>query len=110
MKEKHRRYIYETLMSAELALLGITGEESMTEFRRKMEENRTELTARIEGAMGLIQEPDKEDKELPTLQELDDAAIAYSKRVSEGRMYRDLLAGFIAGAQWMAEQLKEDKQ
>ena len=49
-------------------------------------------------------------KELPTLQELDAAAIAYSKRVSDGRMYRDLIAGFIAGAEWMAEQIKEDKQ
>ena len=49
-------------------------------------------------------------KELPTLQELDAAAIAYSKRVTGGRMYRDLLAGFIAGAEWMAEQLKEDEQ
>ena len=50
------------------------------------------------------------NRELPTSQELDDAAIAYSKRVSDGRMYRDLLAGFIAGAEWMAEQIKEDKQ
>ena len=49
-------------------------------------------------------------KELPTLQELDAAAIAYSKRVSDGRMYRDLIAGFIAGAEWMAEQIKEDKR
>ena len=49
-------------------------------------------------------------KELPTLQELDAAAIAYSKRVSDGRMYRDLIAGFIAGAEWMAEQIKEDEQ
>lgn len=110
MKEEHRRYIYDTLMSAKLALLGITGEESMTEFRRKMEENRTELTNRIEGAMGLIQEPDKEDKELPILKEVDAAAIAYSKRVSNGRMYRDLIAGFIAGAEWAAEEIKEDKQ
>ena len=62
-------------------------------------------------ALNLVLETiDTLQKELPTLQELDAAAIAYSKRVTGGRMYRDLIAGFIDGSKWMEEQLKEDKK
>lgn len=36
---------------------------------------------------------------------LDEAAEAYSKEVSNGHSYRDLIVGFKAGAKWMAEQV-----
>lgn len=47
----------------------------------------------------------------PSLPEgLEEAAVAYSKQVSDGHNYRDLTCGFIAGAEWQEKQtpLPED--
>ena len=40
---------------------------------------------------------------------LEEAAVAYSKQVSDGHNFRDLRIGFIAGAEWGISQGKEVK-
>lgn len=48
---------------------------------------------------------DMVSKEQPSLPDnLDEAAETYSKEVSNGHSYRDLICGFKAGAKWMAKQ------
>lgn len=42
------------------------------------------------------------------LGDMDEAAVAYSKQVSDGHNYRDLRVGFIAGAKWMKAKMMED--
>lgn len=37
--------------------------------------------------------------------DVDEAAVAYSKQVSDGHNYRDLRVGFIAGARWRDAQI-----
>ena len=40
--------------------------------------------------------------------DLEEAAVEYSKKVSDGQNYRDLRVGFIAGANWGREQTAKE--
>ena len=42
------------------------------------------------------------------IDDLGEAAKEYSKKVSDGHNYRDLRVGFIAGAEWQAEQMMKE--
>ena len=48
---------------------------------------------------------DMVSKEQPSLpSNIDEAAEEYSQMVTDGHNYRDIICGFIAGAEWMAGQ------
>lgn len=47
-----------------------------------------------------------EQRSLPA--NLDEAAETYSKEVSNGHSYRDLICGFKAGAEWMEKEINKE--
>lgn len=52
---------------------------------------------------------DSLQQEQPSLPDnLDEAAETYSKEVSNGHSYRDLICGFKAGAEWMEKEINKE--